>query len=91
MHCMIQSIRINIGCTICVDTAQLFAILIINVKRFPLYVYSKLFTPPGASREAPGGWRTPGGKSVCFEHPSSINNSDKQDKTNALENYNEKK
>ena len=28
----------------------------------------KLFTPPGASRGAPGGWRKPGGNSVCFDH-----------------------
>ena len=29
---------------------------------------NKVFTPPGPTRQAPGGWRKPGGNSVCFEH-----------------------
>ena len=30
----------------------------------------KVFIPPGPSRKAAGGWREPGGHSVCFERPS---------------------
>ena len=36
-------------------------------------VQSRVFTPPGPSRKAPGAWRKPGGNFGCFEQPCVIN------------------